>query len=42
MQISDNESRKSVSSFEESVESGEFLSSGSEWNLRSDNFLLHV
>ena len=33
MQISDSESKKSVSSFAESVESGEVSSSGSEWKI---------
>ena len=39
MQIFDNESKKSVSSFEESVEDGEISSSSSEWKIGSDREL---
>ena len=40
MKISDNESKKSVSSLAESVESGEISASTSEWNLGSDEIFL--
>ena len=40
MQISDNESKKSVSSFEESVEDGEISSSSSEWKVGSDELFV--
>ena len=36
MQISDNESKKSISSFAESVESGEISASSSQWKMGSD------
>ena len=36
MQISDDESKKSISSFAESVESGEISSSSSEWKTGSE------
>ena len=38
MQISDDESKKSISSLAETVESGEFLSFSSDWNLGSDKY----
>ena len=40
MQISEDESKKSVSSFEESVESGAISSSSSTWNLCSDELFV--
>ena len=40
IQISNNESKKSVSSFEESLEDGEILSSTSEWNTGSDELFV--
>ena len=40
MQISDDESKKSVSSFAESVESGEISSSSSEWKTGSDELFV--
>ena len=40
MLISDNESNKSVSSFAESVESGEISSSSSEWKVYSDELFV--
>ena len=40
MQISDNESKKSVSSVAQSVEKGEISSSSSEWNLGSDKLFV--
>ena len=40
MQISNNESKKSVSNFAESVESGEISSSTSEWNLGWDKLFV--
>ena len=40
MQISDNESKKSISSLAESVESGDLSSSSSEWNLGSDELFV--
>ena len=40
IQISDNESKKNVSSLAESMESGEILSSSSEWGLGLDNLFV--
>ena len=40
MQISDDESKKSVSSVTESVESGEISSYSSEWKIGSDEFFV--
>ena len=40
MQIFDNKNKKSVSSFAESVESGEILSSSSEWKTGSDELYI--
>ena len=40
MQISDDESKKSVSSFAESVESGEISASSSEWKMGSDELFV--
>ena len=40
MQISDDKSKKSVSSFEERVEIGEILSSSSEWETGSDELFV--
>ena len=40
MQISDDESKKSISSLAESVESGEISSSSSEWKTGSDELFV--
>ena len=40
MQISDDEIKKSISSFSESLESGEIPASSSEWNLGSDELFV--
>ena len=40
MQISDDESKKSVSSFAKSVESGEISASSSEWKISSDELFV--
>ena len=40
MQISDDESKKSVSSLAESVENGEISSTSSEWNIGSDKLFV--
>ena len=40
MQISDDESKKSISSFAESVESGEISASSSEWKMGSDELFV--
>ena len=40
MQISSSASKKSVSSFEESVEDGKISSSGSEWKIGSDELFV--
>ena len=40
MQISDNESKKSVSSLAESMESGEISCSSSEWKIGSDKLFV--
>ena len=40
MQISDDESKKSISSLAESVESGEISSSSSKWNLSQDELFV--
>ena len=39
MQMSDDESKKSISSFAESVESGKISASSSEWKMGSDREL---
>ena len=40
MQISDDESKKSISTFAESVESGEISASNSEWKTGSDELFV--
>ena len=40
MQMSDDESKKSVSSLAENVESGEIASSSSEWKTDSDDLFV--
>ena len=40
MQISDDKSKKSISSFTESVESGKILSSSSEWKIAPDELFV--
>ena len=40
MQISDDASKKSISSFSESVESGEILASSSEWKMGLDKLFV--
>ena len=40
MQISDDESKKSISSFAEIVESGEILASSSEWKIGSEELFV--
>ena len=40
IQISDDESKKSISSFAESIKSGEISASSSEWKISSDELFV--